>query len=201
MDLETNAAPTAATRRRGDELEAAILGAAWEQLLTGYPNFTYDAIAKRAQTSKPVLYRRWPTREAMLAATLAWRGATDRLVAPDTGSLREDLLELLREANRRPERFLGMLSAQVGGFYDAAGLTPGLLRDQFLGGAPSALATVYRRAVDRRELDADRLTPRIEAVPFDLFRMQLFMTLRPLADEDLVSIVDEVFLPLVAIEG
>ncbi|ANJ26146.1 TetR/AcrR family transcriptional regulator [Agromyces aureus] len=196
MDLESPTPPN--TRRRGEELEAAILEAAWEQLLTGYPNFTYDAIAKRAQTSKPVLYRRWPSREELLEATLAWRGAHDRLPIPDTGELRGDLLALLRSANRRPERFLGLLSAQIGGYYDAAGLTPGSLRDRFIGTGPTALSTVYRRAADRGELDGDRLTPRIAAVPFDLFRMQLFLTLQPLADEELVSIVDEVFLPLVA---
>ena len=35
------------------------------------------------------------------------------------------------------------------------------------------------------------------AVPFDLFRHDLLMTLSPLADDDIVAIVDEVFLPLV----
>ncbi|MGI9822804.1 TetR/AcrR family transcriptional regulator [Agromyces sp. Marseille-Q5079] len=195
MDLEKRHEP--ATRRRGDELEGAILDAAWEQLLTGYPNFTYDGIARRAQTSKPVLYRRWPTREALLSATLRHRGVRDRLPMPDTGTLREDLLDLLRSANRRPERYFAMLSAQVGGVSDVGGLTPGALRDQFLGGQPSVLRAILDRAVSRGEIDAERMTPRIAAVPFDLFRMQLFLTFEPIPDEDLVSIVDEVFLPLV----
>jgi AcrR family transcriptional regulator len=47
------------TRRRGAELEQAILDAAWEQLIAeGYEHFTIDTVAARARTSKPVLYRR-----------------------------------------------------------------------------------------------------------------------------------------------
>ncbi len=35
------------------------------------------------------------------------------------------------------------------------------------------------------------------AVPFDLYRQELLMTLKPVPDEVAESIVDEVFLPLV----
>ncbi|RYY09760.1 MAG: TetR/AcrR family transcriptional regulator, partial [Alphaproteobacteria bacterium] len=59
-----------ATRRRGAALEDAILAAAWIELQnSGYTNFTYEAVARRAETSRPVLYRRWQTKlELALAA-------------------------------------------------------------------------------------------------------------------------------------
>jgi len=66
------------TRRRGAELESAILDAAWEQLIAeGYEHFTVDTVAARARTSKPVLYRRWKTREDMLRATVRHRVAAN----------------------------------------------------------------------------------------------------------------------------
>ena len=41
------------TRRHGAELEAAILDAAWEQLVAeGYEHFTIDAVAARAQIGR-----------------------------------------------------------------------------------------------------------------------------------------------------
>jgi AcrR family transcriptional regulator len=84
------------TRRHGAELEAAILDAAWEQLIAeGYQHFTIDTVAARARTSKPVLYRRWKTREDLLRATARHRGATDPPAIPDTGTLRGDLLSAL----------------------------------------------------------------------------------------------------------
>ena len=51
------------SRRRGTKLEDALLDAAWEELQeVGYTRLTMEAVAARAGTSKPVLYRRWPNR-------------------------------------------------------------------------------------------------------------------------------------------
>ncbi|UUT35399.1 TetR/AcrR family transcriptional regulator [Microbacterium elymi] len=61
MDLEQD---VPARRRRGEELEQAILQAGWDQLLEGgYPGFTIDAVAERVQTSRSVIYRRWADRQ------------------------------------------------------------------------------------------------------------------------------------------
>ena len=56
---------------------------------------------------------------------------------------------------------------------------------------------VLDRAVARGEADPAKLTPRVVAVPFDLFRQELLMTLKAVPDEVAEGIVDEVFLPLV----
>ena len=53
------------------------------------------------------------------------------------------------------------------------------------------------RAVARGEADPDRLTPRVRAVAFDLFRHDLLVTAAPLNEDQIAAIVDEVFLPLV----
>ncbi|WP_420831471.1 TetR/AcrR family transcriptional regulator [Paenibacillus sacheonensis] len=46
------------TRKRGKELENAILEAAFEIFQTsGYPEMTFQNIAKKAKTSRTVLYR------------------------------------------------------------------------------------------------------------------------------------------------
>ncbi|MGH3425561.1 MAG: TetR/AcrR family transcriptional regulator C-terminal ligand-binding domain-containing protein [Nocardioidaceae bacterium] len=63
--------------------------------------------------------------------------------------------------------------------------------------AAGAVEQLLARAVERREADPAKLTPRVNGVPLDLFRQELLMTLKPVPDEVIESIVDEVFVPLV----
>jgi hypothetical protein len=59
------------------------------------------------------------------------------------------------------------------------------------------MRSILQRGIDRGEIDRDRLTPRIAALPTDLARHEVLMTLAPLSDDVIREIVDEVFLPLV----
>lgn len=192
-------AGNAQTRRRGAELEQAILDAAWEQLIAeGYEHFTIDTVAARARTSKPVLYRRWKTRDDLLRATVRHVGAASAPSIPDTGTLRGDLLALLANANsttRNP--VAALVSSMLGSYYNQTGPTPAELREAFLSQRGSAVEQVVNRAVERGEVDPARLTPRIIALPFDLFRNEMMMTLKPVPDHVLRQIVDDIFIPLV----
>lgn len=90
----------AETRRRGAELENAILDAAWEQLVEGgVAGLTMDAVARRARTSKHVLYRRWESTGDLLRAAVRHYGENRDEFIPDTGTLRGDLIALLKDAN------------------------------------------------------------------------------------------------------
>src|SRR3954471_19906591 len=92
-------------RRRGEELEHALLTAAWAELIeVGYPKMTIENVAARAGTSKPVIYRRWPTKAKLVIAALAHNMPLQQSDI-DTGSLRGDLLEFL---SRGIERFRQM---------------------------------------------------------------------------------------------
>lgn len=196
-------AGNAPTRRRGAELEQAILDAAWEQLIAeGYEHFTIDTVAARARTSKPVLYRRWKTRDDLLRATVRHVGAASAPSIPDTGTLRGDLLALLANANsttRNP--VAALVSSMLGSYYNQTGPTPAELREAFLSQRGSAVEQVVNRAVERGEVDPARLTPRIIALPFDLFRNEMMMTLKPVPDHVLRQIVDDIFIPLVTTQG
>lgn len=194
MDLEERG-----RRRRGEELERAILAAAWDQLLErGYGNFTIDAVAEAAGTSRSVLYRRWPDRDALIAATLAHGFQSSRTQPPDTGTLRGDLLELLRLASAARSQLVPLVSVLMGSYFSATGVTFADLRRQLMGDGAGALDEVLDRAVARGEIDPSKLTPRVRSVIFDLFRHDLLMTLKPLTEDAVVAIIDEVFLPLVS---
>ena len=55
-----------------------------------------------------------------------------------------------------------------------------------------------RRARERGEIDLDRTPPAVLAMPFDLLRLDLLMTLKPAPADRITLIVDDLFLPLVA---
>ena len=198
-DNHNEQAGNAQTRRRGAELEAAILDAAWEQLIAeGYEHFTIDTVAARARTSKPVLYRRWKTRDDLLRATVRHRGAAE---CAFHSRHRHPPRRPPRAARQRqqPTRnpMAALVSSMLGSYYNQTGPTPAELREAFLSQRGSAVEQVVNRAVERGEVDPARLTPRIIALPFDLFRNEMMMTLKPVPDHVLRQIVDDIFIPLV----
>ncbi|MFJ8832082.1 TetR/AcrR family transcriptional regulator [Micromonospora aurantiaca] len=190
-------------RRRGEELEQAILRAAAEELReSGYTGMTMDRVAARAGTNKNAIYRRWPHRAALGVA--AYRHLTDAAMPnPDTGTLRGDALEMLRLAN---ETWSSPHGAVLRGLLAAAADDPELLtlmRER--SGADTmdrAWIRMLERAAARGEAPAAAVRHRVATVPMMLLRAEYAMRGVPsVPDEVLVEIVDEVFLPLVRGHG
>lgn len=186
-----------AHRRRGAELDSAILDAGWEQLLdAGYAGFTIDAVAARSASARSVLYRRWPTRLELLEAVIRRRGEIDVIDVPDTGTLRGDVLAVLTDFNARRAGTMGLFAALLGAYYDEAGGSPAKLRALFVPDGPSIMSQIAERAVARGEL-ATLPPPRVLNLPADLLRHELFMTMAAVPQDTITEIVDDVFLPLV----
>lgn len=66
----------------------------------GYAGLSVEQVAERAAVNKTTVYRRWATKAALVEAAL-FHMRDEEPEAPDTGSLRADLHEILR---RRAER-------------------------------------------------------------------------------------------------
>jgi AcrR family transcriptional regulator len=82
-------------RPRDKRIDAAVLTATVELLgESGYAELTVDAIARRAGTSKPAIYRRWPGKAHVVHEAVFPVSAATEL--PDTGSLRGDVREMVR---------------------------------------------------------------------------------------------------------
>jgi AcrR family transcriptional regulator len=84
-------------RPRDPRIDDAVLRATVELLGTsGYADLSVDAIAKRAATSKPAIYRRWPSKAHLVhEAVFPISEATE---LPDTGSLDGDVREMVRRS-------------------------------------------------------------------------------------------------------
>jgi AcrR family transcriptional regulator len=84
-------------RPRDPRIDDAVLRATVELLgASGYADLSVDAIAKRAGTSKPAIYRRWPSKAHLVhEAVFPISEATE---LPDTGSLAGDVREMVRRS-------------------------------------------------------------------------------------------------------
>jgi len=186
-------------RRRGEELEQAVLAAAWEELVdAGFASLTMESVAARARTGVAVLYRRWPNKDELVIAALQHYGLTHRIEIPDTGTLRGDMLALLGGVNEGRSSFTTIVTATFAGLLAGSGLTPAQVRERIMDDRPLWSVEIYGRAAERGEIDLDRIPPAVLEMPFQLIRHDLLMTLRPLPPERITSIVDDLFLPLVA---
>ncbi|MFH8370548.1 TetR/AcrR family transcriptional regulator [Streptomyces sp. NPDC018031] len=187
------------TRRRGAALEEAILRAAVDELAeSGLSGFTMDKVAARAGTNKNALYRRWPNRLALAIA--AYRRLATAVQPPDTGTLRGDVLEWLRQANRYWSSPQGALLREL--LAAAGGATDLLAQLQEQSGAAEPWLTILGRAVARGEASPEALHPRVATVAMVLLRNEFVVRGTPAApDEVLVEIVDEVYLPLVRVRS
>jgi AcrR family transcriptional regulator len=180
------------SRRRGDTLEDALLEAAWDELQSvGYANFTMEAVAARAGTSKPVLYRRWPNRAQLALAALRRRVSPITSEVPDTGDLRQDTLTLLERLRDR-QRVAG--SDIIHGLLAELPDVPREVFDL----VPGIMLTVLERAADRGEVRLDRVTRPIAALPGTLLRHEMMISRDVVSDAVLAEIVDDIFLPLVS---
>lgn len=200
MTLIDDPQGSAPKRRRGAALEAALLDSAWEELIDkGYDRFTIESVAARARTSRAVVYRRWSGKAELIHAAAARAGSQQEVPVPNTGTLRGDVIELLNHLNRTRAQIGVQLILQLGGYYAETGTGIAELRGAFLSDRTSSMRTILDRAIGRGEINPAKLTPRVTRVPFDLYRQELLMTLSPVPDDIIESIVDEVFLPLVAV--
>jgi AcrR family transcriptional regulator len=191
--------PAPARRRRGADLEAAVLEAAWDELrAAGYPGLTLDGVAARAGTSRPVLARRWSSRAELLIAALRHHAASAASDLPDTGTLRGDVLAVLRQMSAAVGEITGVLSFLFADYFSATGQPPAAIRERAIAGSGSVMSAIIKRGVERGEIDPGRLSPHIASLPVDLVRHYLIMNLAPVPDETLLEIVDQIFLPLVA---
>jgi AcrR family transcriptional regulator len=74
-----------------------VLEATLEELgRVGYVALTFEGVAARAQVNRTTIYRRWPTKFALVHAAMV-QSSDSMKEAPDTGAIRSDLMALARQ--------------------------------------------------------------------------------------------------------
>jgi AcrR family transcriptional regulator len=183
----------------GEELEAAILEAAWDELVdVAFAKLTMESLAARAKTGVAVLYRRWPRKDDLVLDAIQHYGVTHPVEVPDTGSLRGDMIAMLSGFSSARVSFATVVSAAFSGLLASSGLTPAQVREKLIADRPLWSSEVYRRAHERGEIGLDRIPRIVLSVPFDLMRHDMLMTYKTIPEERVLEIVDDLFMPLIA---
>ena len=86
-------------RKRDPKLDDTILESTLNILAEkGFDSMTMDMVAADAKSGKATLYRRWPSKPELVRDALIFmsKGSVDVDHLPDTGSLKEDLLAIVK---------------------------------------------------------------------------------------------------------
>lgn len=184
------------TRRRGVELEEAILAATLDQLATvGLVGLTMEGVAAAAQTGKASVYRRWASKEDLVVDAL--HHAFPPVDAPlDTGNVRSDLLQVLREmlviVNGPAGRAMQTLMGEV----DRDQEFVRTVHERVIDPRKRRLLAALRRGAERGQVRPEAVTSLVADVGPALVVHRFHTTGPPVSDHFLRRVVDEVLMPV-----
>jgi AcrR family transcriptional regulator len=192
---ESAPAAVVASRRRDDVLMAALREATRAELAErGYDGVTFEGVARRAKTSRPVLSRRYQSRAQMVADALPALHTSLSVQLPGT-SLRDDMLALL--------------GAIVDSFQHVgvdtyrnlmADADDELRHTMTAYVAAWADRTIYRALSDagaRGEIGPADIPDRAATSIIALVRNEVFFTDNAIDQDTLTEMLDTVYLPLI----
>jgi AcrR family transcriptional regulator len=188
--MTETAVPTRTARRE------AICDAVFELLgEVGYDQMSMDAIATRARTSKATLYRTWPHKPGLVIDAVT-RHLGNTPEAPDTGTLRGDLVALMTRACEVASSPGGTV---IAGLMSAAAHNPELAAALYrctYEAKRSVHETIIGRAMARGEIPAGTSPDVLHEVLHAMVLNRRMWAIGPLDADFVVHVVDDVLLPV-----
>ncbi len=185
-------------------LDAAILEAALEGLgEQGYDRMSMDDIASRARVGKAAIYRRWPSKAAVVADAIAhWRRGLGPVDPPNTGSLRGDIDALVAAVPDFDDAALSTIKVIVGAATAAMHhpVLAAALDDLALSVPRQMMQVVLDQAVARGEIPSGRDLTLIPDAVLGLNVLRV-MAGRPTDRVYVRRVLEQVVLPLVTGNG
>ncbi|MET2831596.1 TetR/AcrR family transcriptional regulator [Mesorhizobium shangrilense] len=185
-------------RRRGADLEQALLEAAWLELIEhGYAGLTIERVAEKAGTSRPVISRRWDGKAPLAIAAIRHQMAKHPLEVPDRGNVRTELLEFLERASERAAGIAAAFTLFMSEYLSETSSSPEALHLAIIRGEAESLSVILKRGVERGEVDQKKLIPPVSSLLGDLFRHHAIMNFSAPPPALRKAWVDSVILPLI----
>ena len=175
--------------------EREWLAATWDLLRKhGYTGLTVDAVAAKAHASKATVYRRWQSKAKLVTAACV-EGFLVDYAAPDTGTLRGDLVAVGVLTRRHLMSRLGVLKAII----FELGRQPELrasIQSAFVGGYKPLLLEVIQRAVDRGDIAPHAFDDQLwDVLPALVITRSLLLVPGPTNRRIIETLIDEMVLP------
>ncbi|BBX39393.1 TetR family transcriptional regulator [Mycobacterium tuberculosis variant microti OV254] len=159
----------------------------------GYDQLTVDAVAAAGRASKATVYRRWPSKAELVLAAFT-EGVRQVAVAPNTGSLRGDLISLGEICGEHGRLHASTIRAVLVEVSRHPALND-VLQEQFLKQRKALIRHVLRQAVDRGEITEDAIDDELwDLLPgYLIFRS--IIPGRPPTRRTVQLLVDQILLP------
>ena len=189
---EAAAPPLDPARERG------ILKATLEVLAeTGYDGLRLDAVAARARASKATLYRHWSGKPDLVTSAIRSYERIDDLVGEtDTGSLRGDMLAILRAMTATMTGPTGRIMTGMMVVIQRDRELAEAVRTSIIAGRQHIIAGMLDRALLRRELPPESTVSLFDEIAPAVLFTRIFVLGLPVRERDLVHLADDILLPL-----
>jgi len=187
-------------RKRDHSRDPEILDAALEVLAEcGYDGMTVEMVAARAKAGKATLYRRWASKNELVIDAVACMKRADLEHLPDTGTLRGDLVGLIKprtieEAEKKLQIMAGLSSMLSKSPELAQAIEQAIIRPR-----AEANKTLLRRAIERGEISRDCDLETLALITPAMTAYRVLVLQKPVDRPFLLSIIDGVLLPAVGI--
>ena len=159
----------------------------------GYERLTVDEVAATARASKATMYRRWPTKADLVFAAVI-EGISQEVVAPETGTLRGDLLTIGDTVCKQARAHAATMRAVLGESSRDAALKDAM-QQQFFGQRKKVIHQVLAQAVERGEISAGAVNDDLwDLLPGYLVYRAVIQD-RPATARTVIALVDDVILP------
>lgn len=182
-------------RPRSARAHQAILDAALELLAEeGFEGMSVEGIAARAGVGKTTIYRRWATKEDVIIEAI--RSIHAQAPVIDTGNLRDDLLALVKGAEREAPR--SAIERLLPRALSLAQTNPAVFevyRDRLIAPRLKRIRELVERAIARGEVRAD-LDPHVAVDMFAgtvFFRLMLARHVTPTPPDFAEQVVDTIW--------
>lgn len=186
-------------RRRGKELKEAIYLSALEILENeGYKAISFQNIAKKAQTSRSVLYRSWSSPFILLYEAVRWKtiekgNGSIGEANIDTGSLRGDLIAVchhfVKNSQAFSTEFLKVFLNEMIENPEIAHLSEKVKISNLL-----VIGKIIERAIIRGEIKHE-VSNLVKLLPFEVLRYHIVFMKDGVDDSFIEQLVDHVMLP------
>ncbi|MGV0993753.1 MAG: TetR/AcrR family transcriptional regulator [Mycobacterium sp.] len=176
------------------ERERELLGVTLSLLQqNGYDGLTVDDVAAEGRASKATMYRRWPTKaELVLAAVMEGVGQVS--VAPETGSLRTDLIEVGDKISKQARAHATTMRAVLVEASRNSALND-FMQQQMFAQRKKLISHVLQQAIDRGEIKAEAVNDDLWDLLPGYLVFRAVIQDRPATRRAVEALVDEVIIP------
>lgn len=186
-------------RPRDADRDTQIMRAALDVLIDiGYDRLTMDAVAGRARAGKATLYRRWPSKEALIAEAALCAGADSAEPVPDTGTLRGDLIAMLADTAEHIDESHARAVVALLPILPGNPQLARIVRERFVTQWQQMLRPLLDRGRERGEVHPERDLDLLALVLPSMAFYQTVFAEHPLDAAVLTRLIDEILLPLAA---